>query len=147
MMVYRGKTDGEKAEGTKQSFAVAATLEGALAECSKGKPFFGGDSVGYVDVALGSFVAWVHAIEKLYGGVLQGEALLWRRQRRVRRCRARKLCCVGARHREALRPEAVRRWEDPAPGDMVGALWRAGRGQGGHAGEADRARQDEAGPS
>ncbi|KAL6641352.1 hypothetical protein ACP70R_019533 [Stipagrostis hirtigluma subsp. patula] len=67
MMVFRGKTDEEKAEGTKQSFAVAATLEGALAECSKGKPFFGGDSVGYVDVALGGFVAWVHAIEKLYG--------------------------------------------------------------------------------
>jgi glutathione S-transferase len=67
MMVFKGKTDEEKAEGTKQSFAVAATLEGALRECSKGKPFFGGDSVGYVDVALGGFVAWVHAVEKLYG--------------------------------------------------------------------------------
>ncbi|KAF8698468.1 hypothetical protein HU200_035208 [Digitaria exilis] len=67
MMVFKGKTDEEKAEGTKQSFAVAATLEGQLRECSKGKPFFGGDSVGYVDVALGGFVAWVHAIEKLYG--------------------------------------------------------------------------------
>ena len=67
MMVFRGKTDEEKAEGTRQSFAVAATLEGALRECSQGKPFFGGDSVGYVDVALGGFVAWVHAIEKLYG--------------------------------------------------------------------------------
>ena len=67
MMVFRGKTDEEKAEGTRQSFAVAATLEGALRECSEGKPFFGGDSVGYVDVALGGFVAWVHAIEKLYG--------------------------------------------------------------------------------
>ncbi|CAL4915213.1 unnamed protein product [Urochloa decumbens] len=61
------KTEEEKAEGMKQSFAVAATLEGALRECSKGKPFFGGDSVGYVDMALGGFVAWVHAIEKLYG--------------------------------------------------------------------------------
>ncbi|XP_062200870.1 probable glutathione S-transferase GSTU6 [Phragmites australis] len=67
MMVFRGKTDEEKAEGTKQSFAVAANLEGALRECSKGKPFFGGDGVGYVDVALGGFVAWVHAVEKLYG--------------------------------------------------------------------------------
>ena len=67
MMVFRGKTDEEKAEGTRQSFAVAATLEGALRECFQGKPFFGGDSVGYVDVALGGFVAWVHAIEKLYG--------------------------------------------------------------------------------
>ena len=65
MMVFRGNTDEEKAEGTKQSFAVAATLEGALSECSKGKPFFMGDSVGYVDVALGGFVAWIHALEKL----------------------------------------------------------------------------------
>ncbi|CAN6288976.1 unnamed protein product [Urochloa humidicola] len=67
MMVFKGKTEEEKVEGTKQSFAVAATLEGALRECSKGKPFFGGDSVGYVDMALGGFIAWVHAIEKLYG--------------------------------------------------------------------------------
>ena len=67
MTVFRGKTDEEKAEGTRQSFAMAVTLEGALRECSQGKPFFGGDSVGYVDVALGGFVAWVHAIEKLYG--------------------------------------------------------------------------------
>jgi len=67
MTVFRGKTDEEKAEGTRQSFAVAATLERALRECSQGKPFFGGDNVGYVDVALGGFVAWVHAIEKLYG--------------------------------------------------------------------------------
>jgi glutathione S-transferase len=67
MMVFRGKTDEEKAEGTRLSFAVAATLEGALRECSQGKAFFGGDSVGYVDVALGGFVAWVHAVEKLYG--------------------------------------------------------------------------------
>ena len=47
MMVFRGNTDEEKAEGTKQSFAVAATQEGALTESSKGKPFFGGDTVGY----------------------------------------------------------------------------------------------------
>ncbi|CAL4940280.1 unnamed protein product [Urochloa decumbens] len=67
MMVFKGKTEEEKVEGTKQSFAVAATLEGALREWYKGKPFFGGDSVGYVDMALGGFVAWVHAIEKLYG--------------------------------------------------------------------------------
>lgn len=53
MMVYKGKTDEDEAEGTKQSFAVVATLEGALRKCSKGKPFFGGDDAGYVDIALG----------------------------------------------------------------------------------------------
>ena len=65
--VFRGKTEEEKAEGVKQTFAVAETLEGALSECSKGKPFFGGDTVGYVDVVLGGFVAWVHAIEEVFG--------------------------------------------------------------------------------
>uniref|UniRef100_A0A0D3HFV5 glutathione transferase n=1 Tax=Oryza barthii TaxID=65489 RepID=A0A0D3HFV5_9ORYZ len=66
-MVFKGKTEEEKAEGRKQTFAVAETLEGALRECSKGKPFFGGDAVGYVDVALGGFVPWVHAMEELFG--------------------------------------------------------------------------------
>lgn len=67
MTMIKGKTDEEKAEGTKQLFAAAETLEGALRECSKGKPFFGGDSVGYVDVALGGFVAWVHTRDRLSG--------------------------------------------------------------------------------
>uniref|UniRef100_A0A0E0F074 glutathione transferase n=1 Tax=Oryza meridionalis TaxID=40149 RepID=A0A0E0F074_9ORYZ len=66
-MVFKGKTEEEKAEGRKQTFAVVETLEGALRECSKGKPFFGGDAVGYVDVALGGFVPWVQAMEELYG--------------------------------------------------------------------------------
>ncbi|XP_052169782.1 probable glutathione S-transferase GSTU6 [Oryza glaberrima] len=65
--VFRGKTEEEKAEGVKQTFAVAEKLEGALSECCKGKPFFGGDTVGYVDVVLGGFVAWVHAIEEVFG--------------------------------------------------------------------------------
>ncbi|KAB8113408.1 hypothetical protein EE612_052401, partial [Oryza sativa] len=66
-MVFKGKTEEEKAEGRKQTFAVAETLEGALRECYKGKPFFGGDAVGFVDVALGGFVPWVHAMEELFG--------------------------------------------------------------------------------
>ncbi|CAL4923452.1 unnamed protein product [Urochloa decumbens] len=67
MTMIRGKTEEEKAEGTKQLFAAAETLEGALKECSKGKHFFGGDSVGYVDIALGGFVAWVDARDRMSG--------------------------------------------------------------------------------
>uniref|UniRef100_A0A0E0F075 Glutathione S-transferase n=1 Tax=Oryza meridionalis TaxID=40149 RepID=A0A0E0F075_9ORYZ len=58
---------GETGGSTERTFAVAEKLEGALSECSKGKPFFGGDTVGYVDVVLGGFVAWVHAIEEVFG--------------------------------------------------------------------------------
>lgn len=67
MTMIKGKTSEEKAEGRKQSFAAAATLEGALEGCSKGKPFFGGDNVGYLDIALGGFVAWVHTRDILSG--------------------------------------------------------------------------------
>jgi glutathione S-transferase len=67
MMMIMGKTDEEKVEGQKQLFAAAETLEGALKESSKGKPFFGGDSVGYVDIALGGFVAWVQMRDLLSG--------------------------------------------------------------------------------
>ncbi|CAN6300343.1 unnamed protein product [Urochloa humidicola] len=65
IMMITGKTKEEKAEGTKQLFAAAEILEGVLKEFSKGKPFFGGDSVGYVDIALGGFVAWVDARDRI----------------------------------------------------------------------------------
>uniref|UniRef100_A0A0E0MA09 glutathione transferase n=1 Tax=Oryza punctata TaxID=4537 RepID=A0A0E0MA09_ORYPU len=62
---FRGKTEEEKTEGMKQLLAVVETLEGALKDCSKGKPFFGGDIVGIVDVALGGLISWVKATEVL----------------------------------------------------------------------------------
>ncbi|KAF7081356.1 hypothetical protein CFC21_085307 [Triticum aestivum] len=65
--MFVGKTDKEKEEGTKQTLAAVETLEGALRECSKGKPFFGGDNVGYVDVVLGGMVAWMQGTMALCG--------------------------------------------------------------------------------
>jgi glutathione S-transferase len=62
-----GKTEEEKAEGTRQMAAAVETLEGALKECSKGKPFFGGDSAGYVDVVLGGVLAWLHVGDAMKG--------------------------------------------------------------------------------
>ncbi|KAM0891896.1 hypothetical protein ACQ4PT_026074 [Festuca glaucescens] len=61
------KTEEEKAEGKKQAAAAVVTLEGALRECSKGKPFFGCDSPGYVDVVLGGVLAWLHAGDEMKG--------------------------------------------------------------------------------
>lgn len=63
----RGKTMEEKMELLKPTFAAVETLEAAFRECSKGKPFFGGDHVGYLDVMLGGLVAWVHASEVRHG--------------------------------------------------------------------------------
>ncbi|XP_062200890.1 probable glutathione S-transferase GSTU6 [Phragmites australis] len=68
--VFRAKTDEERAEAMRQTFAAADALEGGLKECSKGKDFFGGDSVGCVDIVLGSLVSWVKATSVLAGAEL-----------------------------------------------------------------------------
>jgi glutathione S-transferase len=67
---FRGNTEEEKAEGMKQMPVAMEHMEAAFKECSKGKPFFGGDSVGYLDIALGCLISWAHAGEKLYGFML-----------------------------------------------------------------------------
>lgn len=69
--VFMVKADEEKAEAMRQAVAAMDALEGGLKECSSGgggqSPFFGGDSVGYVDVLLGGMVSWVKASEPLSG--------------------------------------------------------------------------------
>ncbi|XP_047060164.1 probable glutathione S-transferase GSTU6 [Lolium rigidum] len=66
-ILFRGKTEEEKSEGKKALLAALDTLEGALAKCSDGKGFFGGDSVGLVDMVLGSQLSWLKATEVITG--------------------------------------------------------------------------------
>ena len=66
-VAFTADGEEEKTEGIKQMLAAVHTLEGALKECSKGKPFFGGDSVGYVDIALGGLLAFLQGTEELCG--------------------------------------------------------------------------------
>ncbi|GFS40388.1 glutathione S-transferase TAU 15 [Actinidia rufa] len=40
-------------------------LEEVFVKSCKGKGFFGGDSIGYLDIALGCFLGWLKAAEKL----------------------------------------------------------------------------------
>nr|CAD1835366.1 unnamed protein product [Ananas comosus var. bracteatus] len=65
--ILQVKTEKEKAEAIEQSFAGLSLLEEAYEKSFKGKPFFGGDNVGYLDIALGSFLGWMKTIEKISG--------------------------------------------------------------------------------
>jgi len=59
MQLFRVKTDEEGAEVMRQMIVAADALEGGLKECSGGKgPFFGAESVGYVEVLLGG-MCWI----------------------------------------------------------------------------------------
>jgi len=61
--IYR--TQGEKQEEViKETVANMLVVEEAL----KGRPFFGGESVGYVDIVLGSRAVWIKVCEEI-GGV------------------------------------------------------------------------------
>ncbi|KAG5521101.1 hypothetical protein RHGRI_033607 [Rhododendron griersonianum] len=54
-----------KAAALEQIMEVIMPLEDAFAKCGKGKDFFGGDTIGYLDIALGSFLGWLRVTEKL----------------------------------------------------------------------------------
>ncbi|KAH7834716.1 hypothetical protein Vadar_018898 [Vaccinium darrowii] len=54
-----------KAEAIEQVKEANMLLEDAFVKRGKGKDFFGGDSIGYIDIALGSFLGWLRAIEKM----------------------------------------------------------------------------------
>ncbi len=63
-----------KAQGDEGKAALIAQaregfllLEEAFVKCSKGKDFFGGDRIGYLDIALGCFLGWLRVSEKVNG--------------------------------------------------------------------------------
>ncbi|XP_044968183.1 probable glutathione S-transferase GSTU6 [Hordeum vulgare subsp. vulgare] len=64
---FAGTTDEERAAATEAAAAALQKMEGAFGECSKGKAFFGGDAPGYVDIALGGYVAWMRAFHAVAG--------------------------------------------------------------------------------
>ncbi|XP_072971947.1 glutathione S-transferase U17-like [Typha angustifolia] len=67
------KTEEEIAAAISQMKTVLEQLEEAFEKCSKGKSFFGGDSIQYLDIALGSFWSWIKVIELLTGSKILEE--------------------------------------------------------------------------
>jgi glutathione S-transferase len=63
----RGMVGGDKADAAEQVSAALRQLEDALAECSGGKPYFGGEDVGFLDIVVGSYIGWFGAAEKIAG--------------------------------------------------------------------------------
>ncbi|VAH88787.1 unnamed protein product [Triticum turgidum subsp. durum] len=65
--IMKAATEEARAEKAKEALVGLANLEEAFAQCSKGKPFFAGDSVGYLDLAVGCNLFWLEAIRKMFG--------------------------------------------------------------------------------
>ncbi|KAJ4787084.1 hypothetical protein LUZ62_038330 [Rhynchospora pubera] len=62
-----GFQEGDKEHAFEQLVASLHLLEEAFVKCSKGKSFFGGDDIGYLDIALGSHFGWIRPTEKVTG--------------------------------------------------------------------------------
>uniref|UniRef100_A0A0E0BBT6 glutathione transferase n=1 Tax=Oryza glumipatula TaxID=40148 RepID=A0A0E0BBT6_9ORYZ len=72
--ILRGTVPGDKNKASDEMTTALLYLEEAFVECSKGKQYFGGDSIGYLDIALGSHLGWIRAVERIAGVELLGGA-------------------------------------------------------------------------
>ncbi|CAA6659034.1 unnamed protein product [Spirodela intermedia] len=72
--INKANTDEERAAAAELIFAGVQLLEEAFQTCGKGGNWFGGDNVGYVDITLGSYLAWIRVTEKMSGlKILDGD--------------------------------------------------------------------------
>ncbi|XP_031488513.1 glutathione S-transferase U17-like [Nymphaea colorata] len=57
-------TEGEDGKDLlEQLMAALEQLEDAFRKCCKGGAFFGGETIGFLDLALGSFLGWLRVLE------------------------------------------------------------------------------------
>ena len=75
MGILKAGTEETRAEKIADSIGALKQLEEVFKKCSAGtgNGFFGGDTIGFIDVTLGSQLAWMKAIEKISGAKLLDE--------------------------------------------------------------------------
>ncbi|KAF3340817.1 putative glutathione S-transferase GSTU6 [Carex littledalei] len=71
--ILKAATEETKVAKIGDTLAALELLEGAFKKCSTGKCFFGGDSIGFVDVILGCQLTWMKAVENIVGVKLVDE--------------------------------------------------------------------------
>ncbi|CAI0386628.1 unnamed protein product [Linum tenue] len=69
----RAATEEAKSAAVSQLKEGMALLEGAYGEMSKGKDFFGGERIGFLDIAFGSMLGWLRAVQVRVGVKLLDE--------------------------------------------------------------------------
>ena len=73
-VAFAGEGEEAKRAAVDKVFDILVLLEEAFKQCSKGKCFFGGDKIGYLDIAFGSGLAWLRFREKLHDVKLLDQA-------------------------------------------------------------------------
>ncbi|KAK9707296.1 hypothetical protein RND81_07G187600 [Saponaria officinalis] len=68
------ETPEAKATALKQLKEGLILLEEAFVKLSNGKPYFGGDNIGYVDIVFGSYIGLIRTSEKLNKAKLLDES-------------------------------------------------------------------------
>ncbi|GAB2215624.1 hypothetical protein Droror1_Dr00020013 [Drosera rotundifolia] len=72
--VMTANDEEARVEAVAKFKEVSVLLEGEFMKNSKGKPFFDGDEIGYVDIAFGAFTGWFKMTEKAFNVDLFDEA-------------------------------------------------------------------------
>ncbi|KAK1324308.1 Glutathione S-transferase U17 [Acorus calamus] len=65
--IFKAHTNEAKAETIGQVLEGMKLLEEAFEKCSKGKEFFNGETIGYLDITLGCYMGWLRAAEIMGG--------------------------------------------------------------------------------
>jgi glutathione S-transferase len=64
-MLFRCANEEERAAAVARAREALDALEGAFRDCSRGRPFFGGDDIGFVDAVLGGYLGWFGAVGRI----------------------------------------------------------------------------------